>query len=110
VLTRKTSAANAVISTREKATEVAGGARFLRGTAIERMVRDVHAAQFHPLPEKRQQLFVGRLSTGAIPYRALQDREGAFRREDGTAPGRAPAAPEKGSLCRSDGSLRQAKV
>jgi len=67
VLTRKTIAANAVIATAEKAMEVAGGAGMFRKLGIERLLRDVHGAQFHPLPEKRQQLFTGRLAMGLDP-------------------------------------------
>lgn len=67
VLTRKTIAANAVIATAEKAMEVAGGAGMFRKLGIERLLRDAHGAQFHPLPEKRQQLFTGRLAMGLDP-------------------------------------------
>jgi alkylation response protein AidB-like acyl-CoA dehydrogenase len=51
VLSRKTICANAVIAT----------------TGLERLLRDAHGAQFHPLPEKRQQLFTGRTSMGLDP-------------------------------------------
>lgn len=67
VLTRKTIAATAVIATAEKAMEVAGGAGMFRKLGIERLLRDAHGAQFHPLPEKRQQLFTGRLAMGLDP-------------------------------------------
>ena len=60
VLVRKTIAARAVIATVEKALEVCGGAGFYRKLGLERLLRDAHGAQFHPLPEKRQQLFTGR--------------------------------------------------
>lgn len=66
-LVRKTIAANAVIATGEKALEVAGGAGFFRKLGLERLLRDLHGAQFHPLPEKRQQLFTGRLAMGLEP-------------------------------------------
>ena len=33
----------------------------------ERLLRDVHGAQFHPLTEKRQQLFTGRIAMGLEP-------------------------------------------
>jgi hypothetical protein len=33
----------------------------------ERLLRDVHGAQFHPLPEKRQHLFTGKLALGQDP-------------------------------------------
>ncbi len=67
VLTRKTLAAKAVLATAEKALEVAGGAGFFRKLGLERFLRDAHGAQFHPLPEKRQQLFTGRLALGLDP-------------------------------------------
>ena len=43
----------------------AGG--FYRRAGLERLVRDVHGLQFHPLPEMRQQLFAGRLALGLDP-------------------------------------------
>lgn len=67
ILIRKTIAANAVIRTAEKALEVVGGAGFFRSLGLERLLRDVHGAIFHPLPEKRQLLFTGRLTLGLDP-------------------------------------------
>jgi acyl-CoA dehydrogenase len=67
VLVRKTIAARAVIATVEKALEVSGGAGFYRKLGLERLLRDAHGAQFHPLPEKRQQLFTGRRVLGLDP-------------------------------------------
>jgi alkylation response protein AidB-like acyl-CoA dehydrogenase len=67
VLVRKTITANAVIATVEKALEVCGGAGFYRKLGLERLLRDAHGAQFHPLPEKRQQLFTGRRVLGLDP-------------------------------------------
>ncbi|MCP4382445.1 MAG: acyl-CoA/acyl-ACP dehydrogenase [Hyphomicrobiales bacterium] len=67
VLTRKTICANQVIATAEKALEVAGGSGFFRKLGLERLLRDAHGAQFHPLPEKRQQVFTGRVSLGLEP-------------------------------------------
>ena len=67
VLIRKTVAANACIQTVEKAFEVVGGAAFFRGVGLERLLRDVHGAQFHPLQEKRQHLFTGRVALGLDP-------------------------------------------
>jgi hypothetical protein len=34
---------------------------------LERLVRDLHAAPFHPLTPKRQQRFTGRLALGLDP-------------------------------------------
>lgn len=67
ILVRKTIAVQACIATVEKALEVAGGAGYFRKLGIERLLRDVHAGQFHPLPEKKQQLFTGRLAMGLDP-------------------------------------------
>jgi alkylation response protein AidB-like acyl-CoA dehydrogenase len=67
VLIRKTVAANACIQTVEKAFEAVGGGAFFRSLGLERLLRDVHGAQFHPLQEKRQHLFTGRVALGLDP-------------------------------------------
>jgi acyl-CoA dehydrogenase len=67
ILIRKTIAARAAVLTVEKALEVVGGAGFFRSLGLERLLRDVHGASFHPLPEKRQLLFTGRLALGLDP-------------------------------------------
>lgn len=67
ILTRKTIAARHVIATVEKALEVTGGSGFFRKLGLERLLRDAHASQFHPLPEKRQQVFTGRHALGLEP-------------------------------------------
>lgn len=67
MLVRKTLASNAVIATAAKALEVAGGAGYLRAGGIERLLRDAYASQFHPLPERKQQEFTGRLALGLEP-------------------------------------------
>ena len=64
---RKTIAAQALLSAVEKAAEIGGGRSLLRNTAMERLLRDVHAAQFHPLQPKRQHRFSGRLALGLDP-------------------------------------------
>jgi acyl-CoA dehydrogenase len=66
-LTAKTLLANAAIQTAEKAMEVVGGAAYFRRAGIERLLRDVHGAPYHPLPEKQQQLLTGRLALGLDP-------------------------------------------
>jgi alkylation response protein AidB-like acyl-CoA dehydrogenase len=66
-MVRKTIAAKACIATVEKALEAAGGTAYFRSGGIERHLRDVFAGQFHPLPEKKQQLFTGRLALGLDP-------------------------------------------
>lgn len=64
ILTRKTLAARAVKASIELATTVTGGPGFFRSHPLERIVRDMRAIQFHPLPEKHQQLFSGRIALG----------------------------------------------
>ena len=66
-LVAKTLLANAVIQTVEKAMEVVGGAAYFRRMGIERLLRDVHGAPNHPLPERRQQMLTGRLALGLDP-------------------------------------------
>ena len=67
MLVRKSIAATAVLQTVEKALEVCGGAGFYRELGLERMLRDVHAGPFHPLPEPKQKLFTGRVALGLDP-------------------------------------------
>ncbi len=67
ILVRKTIAAANVLATVEKALEAAGGAGFYRKTGLERLLRDAHAAQFHPLSTKRQHRFTGRIALGLDP-------------------------------------------
>ncbi len=67
ILVRKTIAAEHVLATVEKALETAGGAGFYRKTGLERLLRDAHAAQFHPLSGKRQHRFTGRIALGLDP-------------------------------------------
>jgi len=67
ILIRKTITSKNVIAAAEKALEASGGGGYFRKAGIERLLRDVHASQFHPMPEKRQQLFTGRLSIGLEP-------------------------------------------
>jgi alkylation response protein AidB-like acyl-CoA dehydrogenase len=70
ILSRKTVCANHVIATTHKALEAMGGAGFFRRAGVERLLRDALASQFHPLPEKRQQMFTGRVSMGLSPVEA----------------------------------------
>jgi len=67
ILVRKTIVAESVLATVEKALEAAGGAGFYRKTGLERLLRDAHAAQFHPLSAKRQHRFTGRVALGLDP-------------------------------------------
>ena len=67
VLVRKTIAANACIATVNKAVELVGGSALFRNVGIERLWRDVQGAPFHPLPEKKQLAFTGRVALGLSP-------------------------------------------
>jgi alkylation response protein AidB-like acyl-CoA dehydrogenase len=67
VLIRKTIAAQAMITVVEKALEAVGGSGLLRSMGLERLLRDIHGAQFHPLPAKRQHRFTGRVAFGLDP-------------------------------------------
>jgi acyl-CoA dehydrogenase len=51
----------------EAAMEAAGGAGFYRKTGLERLLRDVRAGHYHPLPAKQQMAFSGRLALGLEP-------------------------------------------
>ena len=67
VLIRKTIAAQAVMAAVEKALETVGGTALFRSMGLERLVRDIHAAQFHALQPKRQHRFTGRFMLGLDP-------------------------------------------
>ena len=60
----RTLVGRAAIATVERAMEVAGGAAFYRATGLERAFRDIQGARFHPLQEKPQQRYTGRLALG----------------------------------------------
>ena len=66
-LVAKTLATNAVRTVVSKAVEIVGGGAYFRRSPLERLWRDVQAAQFHPLPEAKQLLFTGRVSMGLPP-------------------------------------------
>lgn len=67
ILIRKTISTKAVIKTAQKAMETVGGPSYFRSLGLERLLRDSSAGQFHPLPEKKQQLFSGRMALGLDP-------------------------------------------
>lgn len=60
----RTLAGQAAIRAVERAMEVAGGASFYRSVGLERAFRDVQGARFHPLQEKPQLRYAGRLGLG----------------------------------------------
>jgi len=63
-MTGRTLAGRHAIRAVEKAMEVAGGASFFRSLGLERMFRDVQGARYHPLQEKPQILYAGRMALG----------------------------------------------
>jgi alkylation response protein AidB-like acyl-CoA dehydrogenase len=66
-LIQKSLLARACVATVQKAMEVAGGRSFARGFGMERLLRDVMAVTFHPLTEKKQLVFSGRVALGLDP-------------------------------------------
>ncbi|MEM9745885.1 MAG: acyl-CoA dehydrogenase family protein [Actinomycetota bacterium] len=70
VLARKTTAAEAAIDTVRLALEICGGSAYGRRGGVERLLRDVHGALFHPLPAGRQKPFTGRHLLGLDPVAA----------------------------------------
>jgi alkylation response protein AidB-like acyl-CoA dehydrogenase len=60
----RTLAGRAAIRAVEKAMEAVGGASIYRNLGIERRFRDVQGARFHPLQEKAQHRYAGRLALG----------------------------------------------
>lgn len=60
----RTLAGQAAIRSVERALEVAGGASFYRDVGLERAFRDVQGARFHPLQEKPQLRYTGRVALG----------------------------------------------
>lgn len=64
VTSLRTLVGNETIRTVERAMEVAGGSAFYRSSGIERAFRDVQAARYHPLQEKVQLEYAGRMALG----------------------------------------------
>lgn len=64
MLIRRTLMGRAAIRTVEKAMEVVGGNSFFRSLGLERLFRDVQGARFHPVQEKAQVRYTGRLALG----------------------------------------------
>jgi acyl-CoA dehydrogenase len=64
IFMRRTICGNAAIRAVEKAMDVVGGASFFRSAGIERRFRDIQGAKYHPMPEKRQLEFTGRVVLG----------------------------------------------
>jgi alkylation response protein AidB-like acyl-CoA dehydrogenase len=67
IFIRKTILARAAITTVAKAMEVVGGSSLYRNVGFERLFRDVQGGLYHPLHDKRQHLFTGRMALGLAP-------------------------------------------
>ncbi len=63
-MTCRTLVGQAAIETVERAMEAVGGAAFYRDLGLERAFRDVQGARFHPLQERPQLRYAGRLALG----------------------------------------------
>ena len=72
MLVLKTEAVRQAQRAVEHAVEAAGGPAFYRRTGLERLLRDVHAGHFHPLPAKEQLQLTGRRVLGLEPVPAWQ--------------------------------------
>ena len=67
ILVRKTLGCHAARRCVAKAMDIVGAMSYRRGHILERLFRDVQAGEFHPLSEKKQQHFSGRVSLGLDP-------------------------------------------
>jgi len=67
VLMRKTIAAQAMLLSVEKSLRAVGGSGLFTALGLERLLRDIHGAEFHPLQEKRQHRLTGRVALGLDP-------------------------------------------
>jgi acyl-CoA dehydrogenase len=66
-LSRKAVIAESAVRTVQLAMDVVGGRGFSRSHEMQRLLRDVHAVGFHPLPAHRQRQLTGRVATGHPP-------------------------------------------
>lgn len=60
----RTLTGRAAIRTVERALEVAGGTAMFRSAGLERLFRDVQGARYHPMQEKAQLRYSGRMALG----------------------------------------------
>jgi acyl-CoA dehydrogenase len=67
VLVRKTIASKAILASVDHAVTIVGGKSLFKREAIERALRDVQGVRFHPLPERQQWQFTGRVQLGLSP-------------------------------------------
>ena len=67
-ISMKARIAEATQATVESAMEATGGRGFFRRNELERLLRDVRAGHYHPLPSKEQARLSGRIALGLEPY------------------------------------------
>ena len=67
VYRHKTIITKAATRTIEKAIEAVGGAAYFRKLGLERNLRDIMAAKYHPFQERKQYSFSGRIALGLDP-------------------------------------------
>ena len=68
IFRRKTAMSRSLTRVAYLAMEVVGGRSFFRSQQLERCFRDVQGIRFHPLHERRQFEFTGRVALGMEPY------------------------------------------
>ncbi|MPZ98283.1 MAG: acyl-CoA dehydrogenase [Dehalococcoidia bacterium] len=67
ILVLKTHAVASARTTVERAIEAVGGRGYYRNAGLERLLRDVRAGDYHPLPAKQQVRFSGRAALALPP-------------------------------------------
>jgi acyl-CoA dehydrogenase len=67
IFSYKTIATNAIHASVNRAANLTGGAGFFKGNEIERIMRDVRALHFHPLPEPTKLQMSGRIALNMSP-------------------------------------------
>jgi acyl-CoA dehydrogenase len=67
VFKRRTILGRSVARSVYLAMEVTGGGSFFRSVGLERAFRDIQGIRFHPMHERRQYLFSGRIALGLDP-------------------------------------------
>jgi acyl-CoA dehydrogenase len=64
IMTGRTLTGRGALRTVDKAMEIVSGAALYRNIGLERLFRDVQGARYHPLQEKAQQRYAGRMALG----------------------------------------------
>ena len=67
ILRYRTAVGRAAMRTVDKAIEAVGGSAYFRNMGLERCFRDVQGVRFHPIQERKQYTFSGRIALGLGP-------------------------------------------